>query len=67
MMTFDRDADKASKCFLCDGKPRCVEACPAAALRFLPWRDLTRTTPPRGGQFPWIPPDKAAGCLDCHK
>lgn len=41
MISFDEERQKASKCFLCHGKPKCVEACPAAALRFVPWRDLT--------------------------
>ena len=46
MMTFDEEAGKASKCFLCDGEPECVEACPAGpAVR--PWRDLTRELPVR--------------------
>ena len=34
MMSFDREKQKASKCFLCDGEPKCVKACPAAALTY---------------------------------
>ena len=25
MMSFDREKQKASKCFLCDGEPKCVK------------------------------------------
>ena len=39
MMSFDREKQKASKCFLCDGEPKCVKACPAAALTYMPWKD----------------------------
>ena len=47
MMSFDADTNKATKCFLCDGKPKCVEACPAEALSYVAWRDLTGKVPPR--------------------
>lgn len=40
MMTFNEADDHASKCFLCHGRPKCVEACPAGALSLIPWRDL---------------------------
>lgn len=36
MMTFDAEEKKASKCFLCDGDPKCVKHCPAAAIRYVP-------------------------------
>ena len=45
MMSFDTDENKATKCFLCDGTPKCVEACPAEALQYVAWRDLTETVP----------------------
>ena len=39
MMSFDDEENKASKCFLCNGDPKCVKACPAAAIRYIPWTD----------------------------
>ncbi|MDI3280822.1 MAG: 4Fe-4S dicluster domain-containing protein [Bacillota bacterium] len=67
MMSFDPDTGKATKCFLCDGKPKCVEACPAEALRYVAWRDLTDKVPPRFVPTAVIPPEKAAACNQCHK
>lgn len=65
MMTFDEERQKASKCFLCDGRPRCVEACPSEALRYVPWRDLTGED--RGGAtLAAIPPATAKACAGCH-
>jgi len=66
MMTFDEDRQKASKCFLCNGKPKCVEACPAGALRFVPWRDITREGRPTVAPLSVIPAAKAKACADCH-
>jgi Fe-S-cluster-containing dehydrogenase component len=66
MISFDEDRSQATKCFLCDGAPKCVEACPAEALRYVAWQDLTRTAP-RAATLVTIPPDKAAACRDCHK
>jgi Fe-S-cluster-containing dehydrogenase component len=66
VMTFDSEAGKATKCFLCNGKPKCVEACPSGAITFMPWRNLTRETPQRAVVLSAIPPDKAAGCMECH-
>jgi Fe-S-cluster-containing dehydrogenase component len=64
MISLDPETKKASKCFLCDGKPKCVEACPAEALLYVTWIDLTgkvptRTTPP-------ATVDKLP-CGDCHR
>lgn len=67
MMSFDPESNKATKCFLCNGKPKCVEACPASALRHATWRDLTDKIPPRAAPTAVIPPAKAAACNDCHK
>lgn len=66
MMTFDEERHKASKCFLCHGEPKCVEACPAGALRFVPWSDLTRQG--RAGAAALSAPaaDKAKTCVECH-
>ncbi len=64
-IVFDEENQKASKCFLCNGKPKCVEACPADALRFVPWRDLTREGT-KGVMLSLVPPEKAKACLECH-
>ena len=40
MMAFDEEMGRATKCTLCDGKPKCVEACPADALMFGQKREL---------------------------
>lgn len=67
MISFDENKEKATKCFLCDGNPKCVEACPAEALRFVKWRDVTREIPPRVVPRQFQTPGKAAACLDCHR
>ena len=67
MMSFDSDTNKATKCFLCNGKPKCVEACPAEALHYVAWRDLTDKIPPRVVPTVIVAPAKAAACIDCHK
>jgi Fe-S-cluster-containing dehydrogenase component len=67
MMSFDSDTNKATKCFLCNGKPKCVEACPAEALHYVAWRDLTDKIPPRVVPTAIVAPAKAAACNDCHK
>ena len=63
MISFDEDTKKATKCFLCDGKPKCVEACPAEALTYVSWIDLTGRVPPR------ITPavSRSQACGDCHQ
>ncbi len=66
MITFDEERQKASKCFLCHGKPKCVEACPAGALRFVPWRDITREGLPGGAAQSVLSAAKAKVCLECH-
>jgi ferredoxin len=67
MISFDLDTNKATKCFLCNGKPKCVEACPAGALSYVAWFDLTDKVPPRVVPSAVIPPKKAATCIECHK
>jgi Fe-S-cluster-containing hydrogenase component 2 len=67
MMSFDADSQKATKCFLCDGKPKCVEACPAEAISYVAWRDLTDKVAPRVVPTAVIPPAKAEACNSCHK
>ena len=66
MITFDEQSNKAVKCFLCDGKPECVDACPALALRYVSWRDLTHDTPVRQAVPAVLRDSKAAGCIGCH-
>jgi len=66
MISYDPDSRKATKCHLCEGKPKCVEACPAGSLYYVPWRDLTGTTPWRNLQTAAIPPQRAVGCRECH-
>ncbi|KHK01748.1 4Fe-4S dicluster domain-containing protein [Desulfovibrio sp. TomC] len=66
MLSFDEEAGVATKCFLCHGSPKCVEACPAAALRYVPWRDLTRDGSPSRATLSVTAPEKAKACLDCH-
>lgn len=67
MMSFDSDTNKATKCFLCDGSPKCVEACPAGALSYVTWRDLTATIPPRVVPTAVVSPEKTKTCIECHK
>lgn len=66
MMVFDAEANKASKCFLCNGQPQCVEACPCQALRYVSWRDLTRAVPIRQAGLPVTKDYQSAGCDSCH-
>ena len=35
-MSFDAEKNVASKCFLCDGDPKCVKARPTEAIRYVP-------------------------------
>jgi Fe-S-cluster-containing dehydrogenase component len=67
MISFDSDTNKATKCFLCDGNPKCVEACPSGALSYVAWRDLTDKIPPRRVPNAVLSPEKAQSCIDCHK
>jgi Fe-S-cluster-containing dehydrogenase component len=66
MMSFDTDTDKATKCFLCDGKPKCVEACPAGALSYIAWVDVTDRSPRRIAPTAIVAPAKAQRCNECH-
>jgi Fe-S-cluster-containing dehydrogenase component len=66
MMTWDEEAGKASKCHLCGGAPECVAACPALALRYVPWRDLTRAVPIRQATLSVVGDYTSAGCTSCH-
>ena len=66
MISFDPDTRKATKCHLCNGKPKCVEACPADSLSYVPWRDLTGKIPPRVSTTARPQGDRAAACFECH-
>lgn len=66
MIDFDEESQKATKCFLCQGRPKCVEACPAEALRYVPWRDLTREAALRTVISSMVAPEQAKLCVDCH-
>ncbi|WP_243439367.1 4Fe-4S dicluster domain-containing protein [Fundidesulfovibrio soli] len=66
MLVFDEETQKTTKCFLCGGSPKCVEACPADALRYVPWRDTTREAPARAASLALITSEKTASCLECH-
>jgi Fe-S-cluster-containing dehydrogenase component len=66
MISFDPDTQKATKCHLCSGKPKCVEACPAGSLSFVSWRDLTGAVPPRIAAAAVLAPERAIACQACH-
>ncbi len=66
MIVFDSGTGKASKCFLCAGKPECVEACPAQALQYISWRDLTHAIPVRQASLPLAREYRSASCAGCH-
>jgi Fe-S-cluster-containing dehydrogenase component len=67
MMSFDSDTNKATKCFLCDGNPKCVEACPSGALSYVAWYDSSDKVPPRVVPTAVVSPEKTQTCMDCHK
>ncbi|MDD3471283.1 MAG: 4Fe-4S dicluster domain-containing protein [Syntrophaceae bacterium] len=66
MISFDPDTNRATKCFLCNGNPKCVAACPAEALKYVPWCDLTKIERPRISPNTFISPSKASTCIECH-
>lgn len=66
MMTFDYEINKASKCHLCNGDPRCVKSCPASALRFIPWFDRSHDEA-RRAPHGYLPQENAAECSICHR
>ena len=68
MTTFNEVTNKATKCFLCNNDPECVKACPAGALRYIPWTDLTKDIQGRfivSASIP-VPTDIACQSADCH-
>jgi Fe-S-cluster-containing dehydrogenase component len=67
MMSFDSDTNKATKCFLCNGNPKCVEACPSGALTYIAWRDVTAEVPSRVIPAAIASPEKTQSCMECHR
>jgi Fe-S-cluster-containing dehydrogenase component len=65
MISFDVEANKATKCHLCGGKPKCVEACPAGSLSYVGWQDLTDKVPARINAAA-LPPERSLSCAACH-
>jgi Fe-S-cluster-containing dehydrogenase component len=58
----------ATKCTLCNGNPECVQACPAGALTYQTWADMTKVIPPRQTVPASITlaADVAGTCTKCH-
>lgn len=65
MMSFDVEKNVASKCFLCDGDPKCVKACPTEAIRYVPWVDRSKE-PNRNPQHGYLPQNNNDQCGVCH-
>ncbi len=59
---------KATKCFLCNGDPECAKACPAGALKYAPWQDMTKSIPARQvvPASIQLAPDVQNTCNGCH-
>jgi Fe-S-cluster-containing dehydrogenase component len=64
MPNVDPATHKATKCFLCNGKPECARACPTGALKYISWRDLRAITPVR--QSGIMPAATTTNCATCH-
>lgn len=65
MMSFDVEKNVASKCFLCNGDPKCVKACPTEAIRYVPWMDRSKE-PTRGVPHGYMPQNNNDQCGICH-
>jgi Fe-S-cluster-containing dehydrogenase component len=63
MIDVDASTKKATKCFLCG---ECVGACPTGALKYVPWQDHTKDTPPRVSALKVIGSQAADSCGPCH-
>ncbi|HEX9014509.1 MAG TPA: 4Fe-4S dicluster domain-containing protein [Chloroflexota bacterium] len=64
MINVDPDTRKATKCFNCG---QCAEACPTGALKFVPWQDHSKDTPPRVAAFKITAQEASDSCAPCHK
>jgi Fe-S-cluster-containing dehydrogenase component len=67
------EGTKSHKCTLCydslaegQERPNCVEACPAGALKFVPWTDRTRDVPVRQSGSGVLADDVVDTCKQCH-
>ncbi len=69
MTSFDDQLKKATKCHLCNGDPECVKACPASALKYVPWEARSEDIPQRWVVPAYIstPADVQNSCVQCHK
>jgi Fe-S-cluster-containing dehydrogenase component len=56
---------KASKCYLCDGSPECVRACPTGAMKYIAWTDLRLSSPPVQPGI-MADPSTSSYCAPCH-
>lgn len=56
-LTYNHETMKANKCSLCDGDPKCVEACPTGALIY--------ETNPHGMQTGFIQPEGSSKYVCC--
>jgi Fe-S-cluster-containing dehydrogenase component len=65
VITVNPNTHKSTKCYLCDGNPECVRACPTGALKFVTWRDLRLATPPVQPGI-MADPSTSAYCAPCH-
>ena len=68
MTSFDEEIKKSTKCHLCAGAPECVKACPAGALQYIPWTDMTKVVPPRFvvPGYIGLATDTKDTCAKCH-
>jgi len=48
-----------------DGVTKCVKACPAAALTYMPWKDRSGE-PARRPTHGYLPEENANQCSVCH-
>jgi Fe-S-cluster-containing dehydrogenase component len=64
MISIDQNTNKATKCFLCNGQPECVKACPTGSLRYSPWLDITDKIPIRSAGL--STPINNSSCASCH-
>jgi len=64
MPKLDKEIAKSRKCFLCDGNPECVHACPTGAMKYVPWRDLRAMMPVIKSGI--MPASTTTDCSTCH-
>lgn len=68
MTSFNEETRKATKCHLCNGDPQCVKACPAGAIKYVPWLDRTKDLPGAYVVPAFIETreDVKKTCVQCH-